>query len=79
MPAAAMHLSLAQLGAGDADGARRELHPGQRGALVRLAVRSQAHRAIPEIVGHALDVGLDRLDVQAQGWGVEFSLGCTDE
>ena len=74
MPAGGQHLGLAQLGAGDADGAGRKLHPGQRGALVRLGVRPQAHRAVPEIVGHTLDVGLDRLDIQAQRRSVELGL-----
>ena len=32
-----------------------------------------------KVVGHALDVGLDRLDVQAQRRGVELGFGRADE
>ena len=59
------HLGLAQLGAGDADGSGPKLHPGDSRALVGLGVRAQAGGPIPQVVGHAGDVALQGLGVQA--------------
>ena len=47
------HLGFAQLGAGDADGARRELQMGDRRGLVGLAMRPPVRPARFDIGGHA--------------------------
>ena len=57
------HLGLAQLLAGDALGAGRDLHLGEHGALVRLDVRPVGDAGLVAQLLHAGDVGLDPVEI----------------
>ena len=65
-------LRLAELGAGDADGAGGELQLGDLDALVRLGVRAQLRRPARREVGHAADVALELGLVEHERRGVDL-------
>ncbi len=67
------HLCLAEFLAGDAPGACRDLHPGERRALVRLDMRpvGDAGRIAQPL--HAGDVGLDPVQIDHHGRRAELA------
>ena len=68
-------LRLAELGTGDADSTGPQLHPGDGGALVSLAVRPQRRRALLEERRHALDVVLQGVGIKAQRRCIDLQRG----
>jgi len=66
------HLSLAQLGAGDTDGAGIHLQPRNLGALVALEVRAQSAMAAGEKCRHASYIGAQSVRIQQQGRRIHF-------
>ena len=66
-------LDLAELLAGDADGARRHLHLADGGDLVRLDVRAVADAVAGEVRLHAADVVLHDVQVDGDGGRVELA------
>ena len=71
-------LGLADLGAGDADGAGLQLHVGDGRGLVRLGVGPQVLARGLEVAGELPDVELQVVEVDQQGGGVDLGDGHAD-
>ncbi len=65
------HLSLAELGACQPDGARLELQPGDVGTLVRLGVWPQRYAMADCERGHLGNIPLQQVEINGDERGVE--------
>ena len=69
------HFGFGHLLATDADRAERHLLQRDQGRLVRLAVRAQTHRIGAGFLGHALQVALERIEIEDKSRRVDFGEG----
>ena len=63
---------LADLLAADSHGASGHLLAGDRGALVSLRVRPESRARVRNPAGHGVEVALEGVEVDQQGWGVDI-------
>jgi hypothetical protein len=71
-PRSRHHLGLADLGDGDATRSAVELKPGDLRRLVGLRVGAERDVGIPRGAGHPIEVRLEAVEVDQQGWRVEI-------